>query len=185
MRTGLPGFLDHITLQSPHPSSLFTSFHKHLSSHIEHGWSRCCTRLGRMQWQPWEKGICSCVWIQNGLLQAVCCLAVMLLLSVMSSVISCQAYQPASPLALKVVSGLGSISWPSRGGGGDCSGKGVLWGHRGVILQLVWRCAFMFPFAYGGRNRVSFIFLRLLPSLRPDCKLSNQAKNQTLELDHS
>lgn len=36
-------------------------------------------------------GICNCVWIQNSVLQAVYCLAVMML-SVMSSVISCQAY---------------------------------------------------------------------------------------------
>lgn len=56
MRTGLPGFSDHIaSLSPPRPSCLFPSFHKHLSTHIEHAWCKVLYPLGCVLWQPWEQ----------------------------------------------------------------------------------------------------------------------------------
>lgn len=99
----------------------------------------------------------------------------------MSSLARLTSYKPASQLALTVVSGLGSISWLSRGCGVECSGKGVVCRGGGVITQLVWR--FVFAFAYGGRNRMGFIFLGFLPFLCLDCGLSNQAKKKNKKPD--
>lgn len=66
-----------------------------------------------------------------------------------------------------------------RGGDGECSGKGVLWGIRELVIGM-----FMFAFAYGGRNS-RLHFCRPFPSLSPDCRLSGQVENLTLELGHS
>lgn len=45
----------HCPPQSPHPSCLFPSFHKHLSTHIEHAWCKVLYPLGCVLWQPWEQ----------------------------------------------------------------------------------------------------------------------------------
>lgn len=85
--------------------------------------------LGCVLWQPWGAGICNCVWIPKQCAQAVYCLAVMML-SVMSSVISCQAYllQTCSQLALTVVKWFGINQLAVKG-------AVVLSALKGVVLQ--------------------------------------------------
>lgn len=72
MRTVLPGL-------SPPLSLSFPFFHEHLSTRFAHGMVQ-----GAMS--PWQcaeaavgAGICGRVWIQNNLLQTVCCLVGLLL----------------------------------------------------------------------------------------------------------
>ena len=175
MRTGLPGFLDHIApLSTPTlPVSFLPSTNIWAATLSMHS-ARCCTPLAVCCGSRGSRHLQMCLDPKQCAPSSL--LSGCSLWCQVSSLVRLTSYKPASQLPLPVVSGLGSLSRLSRGCGGECSGKGVVCGGGGVIPQLVWR--FVFAFAYGGRNGIGFIFLRFLSFLCLDCGLSNQAKKK-------